>query len=65
MFWGCFHGRIKGPCVFWEKEWGSISEETYRARIVPIVDGWMRLNADQELVFMQDGPSSHSARGII
>jgi DDE superfamily endonuclease len=62
---GCFHGRTKGPSVFWEKEWGSISEETYRARIVPIVDGWLRLQADQELVFMQDGASSHSAKGTI
>lgn len=65
MFWGCFHGRIKGPGLFWEKEWGSINEESYRAHIVPLIDGWIHLHADQELIFMQDGASSHSARGTI
>ena len=45
MFWGCFAGRKKGPGIFWEKEWGTITAELYQAYIVPIVDGWMRLNA--------------------
>jgi transposase len=54
MFWGCFYGNIKGPGVFWEKEWGSIKEESYRARIVPIIDGWLQVNRNngQYLVFM-------------
>lgn len=27
MFWGCFSGLSgKGPCLFWEKEWGSINQ---------------------------------------
>jgi hypothetical protein len=29
MFWGCFNGGTKGPGVFWEKDWGTIGQETY------------------------------------
>ena len=29
MFWDCFHGNTKGISLFWEKDWGSISKETY------------------------------------
>lgn len=29
MFWGCFNSFEKGPCLFWEKEWGTINQETY------------------------------------
>ncbi|KAI0997064.1 hypothetical protein K3495_g11122 [Podosphaera aphanis] len=25
MFWGSFAGIEEGPCLFWEKEWGSIT----------------------------------------
>ncbi len=28
MFWGCFNGSTKGPCLFWEKEWGTIKAST-------------------------------------
>ena len=65
MFWACFHGTTKGSSVFWEKEWGSISEKIYRARIVPILDGWIRMHTDQGLTFMQDSAPSHTARGTI
>jgi hypothetical protein len=44
MFWGCFYSNIKGPRVFWEKEWGSIKEASYRARIVPIINKWIQVN---------------------
>jgi hypothetical protein len=44
MFWGCFSGFSgKGPCLFWEKEWKSINAQLYLERIVPIIDGWVRL----------------------
>jgi transposase len=59
MFWGCFSGVSKGPCLFWEKEWKSINKESYCERIVPLVDGWLRLNPT--LKFMQDGAPGHSA----
>jgi transposase len=25
MFWGSFHSNVKGPSIFWEKDWGSIN----------------------------------------
>lgn len=60
MFWGCFSGAAgKGPGLFWEKEWGSINKESYCERIVPIVDGWMRLHPGQ--LFMQDHAPGHRA----
>lgn len=61
MFWGCFNGSTNGPCIFWEKEWGSINETSYCERIVPIVDGWIKLNPG--LQSMQDGAPGHAARG--
>jgi hypothetical protein len=67
MFWGCFHSNIKGPGVFWEKEWGSTKEASYRARIVPIIDGWIQVNRNngQWLQFIQDRAPAHVARGTI
>lgn len=59
MFWGCFHVGVKGPCLFWEKEWGSINKDSYCERIVPIIHGWIRMNPF--LSFMQDGAPGHSA----
>ncbi|KAF1937113.1 hypothetical protein EJ02DRAFT_477740 [Clathrospora elynae] len=59
MFWGCFSGDQKGPCIFWEKEWGTINKESYCERIVPLVDGWMHMNP--HLSFMQDGAPGHAA----
>ena len=33
MFWGCFSGTTrKGPGLFWEKDWGSITEAMSRCR---------------------------------
>jgi hypothetical protein len=68
MFWGCFSGIGKGPGIFWEKDWGTINEESYRAHTVPIIDGWIRLirqSLGQELFLMQDGASGHAARATI
>lgn len=59
MFWGCFSGVTKGPSLFWEKEWKSINKESYCERVVPLVDGWIRLNSG--LKFMQDGAPGHAA----
>jgi hypothetical protein len=65
MFWACFSGASgKGPNIFWEKEWGSINEDTYQERTVPIIDGWIRLNQlnNIELLLMQDGAPGHASR---
>ena len=59
MFWGSFAGRIKGPSVFWEKEWGTINKETYSERVVPLIHGWIRMNP--QLSLMQDGAPGHAA----
>lgn len=59
MFWGCFAGVNKGPGIFWEKDWGPISAESYMDYIVPIIHGWIRLNP--ELILMQDGAPGHRA----
>jgi transposase len=59
MFWGCFSGDKKGPCLFWEKEWKSINKERYCERIVPLIDSWLQLNP--HLCFMQDRAPGHSA----
>ena len=34
MFWGCFS---KGPSLFQEKEWGTISEKSYQEHTLPLI----------------------------
>lgn len=71
MFWGCFSGidgQMKGPCLFWEKDWGTITEETYREHTVPLIDGWVRFckqSLGEDLILMQDGASAHGAKGTL
>jgi DDE superfamily endonuclease len=68
MFWGCFHGNIKGPGIFWKKDWGTIKEQSYREKIVPVIQRWIRFNAveyDQQLTFIQDSAPAHAAKGTI
>lgn len=59
MFWGSFAGTEKGPYLFWEKDWGSIDSEQYCQKIVPLIDGMVRLRPF--LSVMQDNAPSHSA----
>lgn len=59
MFWGSFNGTTRGPCLFWEKEWGTINQTSYCDRIVPLIDGWIRSNPGIQL--MQDSAPGHSA----
>lgn len=73
LFWGCFSGlrldgSLKGPGFFWEKEWGSIDEETYRQHTVPLIEGWIRWAKNAlgvDLLFMQDGAPAHKAQGTL
>ena len=63
MFWGCFHGDIQGPGIFWEKDWGSINSESYCAHTVLIIHGYMELcrRNRMDLILMQDGAPGHAA----
>lgn len=60
MFWGCFSGGTKGPCLFWEEEWDIINAESYSEKIIPLIHGWVRMNPD--LLLMQDNAPSHSGK---
>ena len=63
MFWGCFHGHIKGLGIFWEKDWGSINKDSYQAYTVPIIHGYIELMKREgvQLKLMQDGAPGHAA----
>jgi hypothetical protein len=63
MFWACFNDTQKGPCLFWEKEWGKITSDSYCDRIVPLIDGWLRLHP--QLKLMQDNAPGHAASGTV
>ena len=59
MFWACFAGYEKVPCLFWEKDWGSITSSNYLSKIVPLLHGMVRLRPG--LSVMQDNAPSHVA----
>jgi ketohexokinase/beta-glucosidase len=60
MFWGSISGLYgKGPGIFWEKDWGSISSASYCQHIVPTLTGYCHEN---RLLLMQDNASSHSSQ---
>jgi len=61
MFWGCFHGDMEGPEIFWEKDWGSINSESYCVHKVAIIHGCLELcHRDSiNLKLMQDGAPRH------
>jgi ketohexokinase/beta-glucosidase len=70
MFWGSFHGVTKGPHLFWEKDWGSISSDSYRERVVSLLCGYSRqlkqeFGADFELFYMQDNAPGHAAQATL
>jgi transposase len=62
MFWGCFSGQDKGPSLFWEKEWGTITQETYSERVIPLIHGWIQLKGREgiQLSLMQDHAPGHA-----
>jgi len=70
MFWGSFHGNTKGPGFFREKDWGTISGETYRERTIPVVAQYLcdleaLLGQENELIFMQDNAPGHAAKETV
>jgi transposase len=69
MFWGSFADKTKGPALFWEKEWGTITLASYRERIVPLLHEWIhqrrQRNWAEELTLMQDNAPGHRARATL
>ena len=59
MFWGSFSGRQKGPCLFWEKDWKSITSQKYCEHVVPLVINCIAANP--ALQFMHDNAPPHKA----
>jgi hypothetical protein len=60
MFWGCISGIYgKGYGVFWEKEWKTITKESYSEHIVPPTINYVHTHP--WLSFQQDGGPGHNA----
>lgn len=63
MFWGGISGACgKGPGLFWEKDWGTITSESYCRHIVPII---AQYTSRWRLFFMQDNASGHAAKATL
>ncbi len=60
MFWGCFSGHKKGPCLFWEKGWKTINSERYCEHTLPLVERYITLHP--YLKFMQDNAPAHGSK---
>ena len=59
-----FHGLIvdgkKGPCLFWEKGWGSINSTRYDEKILLSIEQFIRHDHPLDgYIFWQDNASSH------
>jgi hypothetical protein len=60
MFWGCISGKYgKGKGLFWEKEWKTITTQSYCEHTVPVI--YTYLFHHPGLSFQQDGGSGHNA----
>jgi len=63
MFWGSFAGGQKGPCFFWEKEYGGITGEKYQQHIIPRVHTFLEAQDEpQAFIFQQDNASPHTSK---
>jgi transposase len=63
MFWACFKGGMKGPCLVWDPAWGTMTSQTYIRHIVPLITEFY--NANPGSVFMQDNVPCHRARATV
>ncbi|KAI0994401.1 hypothetical protein K3495_g13780 [Podosphaera aphanis] len=63
MFWGCFVGTRAGPCVFWERNWGWMTGESYRQRILPDALGFIGSlpTNNGQAILMHDNAPVHTA----
>ena len=59
MFWGCIAGTEQGASLFWEKEWGTITSDTYSQKIVPLIHGMVPMKP--QLSVMQDNAPAHTS----
>jgi hypothetical protein len=67
MAWGCIASRLKGPLIFFEKDWnkGKINLEVYCTYILPAFTNTRRIYEEVlggQAVLIEDGASSHIAR---
>ncbi|KAI0993050.1 hypothetical protein K3495_g15134 [Podosphaera aphanis] len=46
MFRGSFAGVERGPCIFWERDWGNMTFEKYALPILPLVVDWTRAKSE-------------------
>jgi transposase len=64
MFWGSISGLYgKGPAVFWEKDWGTITSASYCQHITPILAEYSSFY--RGLILIQDNVSGHSAQATM
>jgi hypothetical protein len=64
MFFGGITGKYrKGPCLLWEKAWGTIKSTTYCEHTVPILDAYIWEHP--ELILMQDGAGGNIAQATM
>jgi len=62
MFWGSLFGKEKGPYLFWEKEWGSITAAGYSDNVVPLISSVVLREPGLHLLhLMQDNALTHKA----
>ncbi len=59
MFAGQFAGALKGPSLFWEKEWGSITAHKYIFFFLPLTRAFIREHTLE--IFQQDNAPAHGA----
>lgn len=66
MFWGCISGKYgKGPGLFWEKEWGSITSASYQEHTFPVIWNAIYRSEHPGLIFQQDGGPGHTSQATI
>ena len=63
MFWGSFCGTQKGPILIWDKNWGTLTSDSYCQHILPLIQ--LAKQANPGLLMMQDGAPCHAARNTM
>ena len=60
IFHGCIINGKKGPCLFWEKGWGTINSTRYDEKILSSMEQFMLHDYPLEgYIFWQDNAPSH------
>ncbi|KAH6714437.1 hypothetical protein BKA61DRAFT_550038 [Leptodontidium sp. MPI-SDFR-AT-0119] len=61
MFYGIIVDGKKGPGIFWEKEWGTITAAKYDEHILPVVQRFFREHILEGYLMWQDNAPAHAA----